>query len=35
MTTILAIALSLFGLFFLQLILETRRVARDVGLVCP
>jgi hypothetical protein len=35
MTTILAVALSLFGLFLLQLLLDFRRVARDVGLVCP
>ena len=35
MTTILTVALSLLGFFLLQLFLDTRRVARDVGLVCP
>ena len=33
MTTFLTITLSLFGLFFLKLFLDIRRVARDVGLV--
>ena len=33
MTTILTVVLSLFGLFLVQLLLDTRRVIRDVGLV--
>ena len=33
MPTVLSIVLSLFGLFLLQLILDLRRVARDVGFV--
>jgi hypothetical protein len=34
MPTVLSIVLSLFGLFLLQLLLDIRRVARDVGFVC-
>jgi hypothetical protein len=35
MPTVLSIVLSLFGLFLLQLLLDLRRVAHDVGFVCP
>jgi hypothetical protein len=34
MPTVLSIVLSLLGLFLLQLLLDLRRVARDVGFVC-
>ncbi len=34
MPTVLSVVLSLFGLFLLQLLLDLRRVARNVGLVC-
>ena len=34
MPTVLPVALSLFGLFLVQLLLGIRRVARNVGSVC-
>jgi hypothetical protein len=34
MPTVLSVVLSLFGLFIVQLLLDLRKVSRDVGLVC-
>ena len=34
MSTVLIIVFPVVGLFLLQLLLDIRRVARDVGLVC-